>query len=134
MRLQRLLLGAFLLVSLNGCEVETLFGEETAIPFEPPFEYLWWYSNLAVCYERSVPPDFRLIEWYSFKPGALTILGRDEPPWGVWLAPRAIYIQNDHLDDQALVKHELTHYLFKDTTHTRFDGCEGIDTPYESPE
>jgi hypothetical protein len=115
--------------ALGGCSLERLFGEETAVPFDPPFEYLWWYSNLAACHERSVPPDFRLIEWYSFEPGALTIRGRDEPPWGVWLAPRSVYIQNDRLDDERLVKHEMTHYLFGDKGHTQFNGCEWQTTP-----
>lgn len=89
------------------------FGDAIA-PITPPAVYAEWYAQLATCLGDSAQArPFSAIHWYRARPAArFTDPRTGEVLAGFWTARReAIILGAPYVDDPAVVKHELLHYL-----------------------
>jgi hypothetical protein len=110
----------------------------TAIrPLTPPAVYQVWYDQLARCVGATRP--FEGIRWYRVVPSATFADPRThEVLAGFWTERQdAIILGTRYLDDSAVVKHEMLHYLrhagnHGDPAFQRGNGC-GVAPARDGP-
>ena len=110
------------LVAVAGCNLlGPDFDAPGATPLDAPVAYLAWHHEVEYCLGRERP--FGAIRFYV----ADEVFLDDRAKYGVWIRPSSITIRTDHVDDEALVKHELVHYIEQEDDHSpAFLRCSGL--------
>lgn len=115
-----------LLLAIAGCDAGDPFSPNSAVPFTPPTEYRFWWSQIEEC--SGITGAFERVRWYE-------VLGVDRFPSpagetaGYWTPPHDIYLATFWATDspiyfQRLVKHEMLHDLTGSGAHgPSFETC-----------
>lgn len=120
-----------LLAVLAATACESIIGPELTLPpdavrAEPLEVYAAWYVEAELCTGET--GDFGLVRWFTVPHDRWW-----DPVWeqyaiGTWRAPHDVYLAEAHLENEAVVKHEIVHDLLRggSTYDPRFEACSGI--------
>lgn len=107
---------AFLLaLTLAACDNGFMVPEDTR-RMDPPSVYRLWHAQTVACV--AIQRDFDRIRWYVVPGGNWRYSKHNQDlAAGVWIEPDKIYIAEESLTTEWIIKHELIHYLIRLPKH-----------------